>query len=178
MLLRILVVLFLLVTLAGGALAGEYYLSDQDAYWWYWDGSPDYEVLVPSKAYAYVQVDWGGQTFLQMAIDKKGPLLVVGTLPSDDVEDAWSALSARWAAAATNAKTTTKSTLETEQGLKAEFRLLEAKSQGNPNALVRMVAFKKGGRLAYLMFVGNDDQYTGDAKQYWLRAVHSFKWRG
>lgn len=169
--------LLLVLALSVGAVAGEYYLSDEDRYWWYWDGSPNYEVLIPSSAYAYVQVDWAGTTSLEVALGEKGPLLVAGTMPGTDVDRAWNALSARWAAAVESSRTTTNSTIETDNGLTARFRVLEANPSGGPKAIVRMVAFEKGGRLAYLAFIGNEEDYAGDARQYWLRAVHSFDWR-
>ena len=170
-------VLVVLVSLGGVAWAGEYYLSDNDAYWWYWDGQPNYEVLIPSAAFAYVQLDWGGTSSLEVALDQDGPLLIIGTLPGTDVNRAWNALSARYSAAVTNARTTTDSTIETEMGLQARFKVLEGSSQGGPDALVRMVAFVRDGRTAFLMFVGNKRDYAGNAQQYWLRAVHSFNWR-
>ncbi len=43
--------------------------------------------------------------------------------------------------------------------------------------MIRMVAFTRDGRTAYLMFVGKESDYTGNIRQYWLRAVNSFRWR-
>ncbi len=170
--------LLVVLVMSVGASAGEYYLSDEAGYWWYWDGSPDYEVLIPSSAYAYVQVDWAGSTSLEVALGEKGPLLIAGTMPTTDVDKAWNAISSRWAASVGRSSTTTNSSIETEKGLQARFRVLEGSPNGDKKGIVRMVAFVKDGRLAYLAFVGNESEYDGNVRQYWLRAVHSFDWRG
>lgn len=172
--------LLLVALLAWGAvaLAGEYYYYDQDErYWEYWDGDPQYKVLIPANARNYVETDWAGRTSLQVTLGEKGPHLVIGTLPTSDPDKAWSALTARWAAAAQTARTTTKSEIETDMGLTGAFRVLTANSGSGGDAIVRMVAFRKGNSLAYLLFIGNASQYRGDVQQHWLRAVHSFIWR-
>lgn len=171
------IVFALVLALSSMTAAGEYYLSDVPNYWWYWDGEPNYEVLIPSTAYAYVQVDWAGSTSLEVSLDEKGPLLLIGTMPGTDVNKLWNALSARWAASVESSRVTTDSTITTEQGLQARFKVLEGRAPGKPNGMVRTVVFTKDGRMAYLTFVGNASDYSGDFQQYWLRAVHSFAWR-
>ena len=166
--------LALCVLAAPYAAAGELYRYDGDAnYWWYVDGPPDFEVLIPSDRAAinWVEIDWGGSTSMQVVIADGGPMLVIGTLPTTDAAAAWNALSAPWSARVQSARTTTNSQITTDQGLNARFFVLEG-----GGSMVRMVAFTRTGRLAYLMFVGKSAEYSGDARQYWLRAVHSFRW--
>jgi hypothetical protein len=167
----------LILLLAPAALAGEYYLSDEDAYWWYWDGTPNYEVLIPSRGFSYVQVDWSGQTTLYVTLKDKGPLLIVGTAPGTDVQKLWQAMTAPWAHLLNNPRTTQDTEITTDQGLRARFLVLSGSASGGPAAMIRLVAFTREGRTAYLMFVGNEREYAGDLRQYWLRAVHSFRWR-
>lgn len=174
---RVLMACALLIVLSATAFAGEYYLSDEDGYWWYWDGSPAYEVKIPATAFAYVQVEWGGATSLEVALGEKGPLLLIGTLPGTDVNRAWNAISGRWAASVENSRMTNDSTITTDQGLSARFRVLEGSAPGGPNAMVRMVMFTRGNRTAYLAFVGNASSYAGAVREHWLKAVHTFNWR-
>lgn len=171
---RVVLSLALLVLLSGAASAGELYRYDGDpGYWWYVDGPPNFEVLIPSdrSAINWVEVDWGGSTSMQVMIEEGGPMIVVGTLPTTDAAAAWNALSAPWAARAQNARTTTNSQITTDQGLSARFFVLEGSG-----SMVRMVSFTRSGRLAYLLFVGKAADYGGSVRQYWLRAVHSFRW--
>lgn len=158
-------------------MAGEYYLSDEPGYWWYWDGRPNYEVLIPSNAFSYVQVDWSGQTSLYVTLKDKGPLLIVGTAPGTNVQNLWQSLTAPWAHLLSNSRTSENSEITTDQGLRARFMVLSGSASGGPAAMIRMVAFTRDGRTAYLLFVGNEREYAGDLRQYWLRAVHSFRWR-
>lgn len=170
----VLVCCALLLLLPAAAAAGELYRYDGDPnYWWYVDGSPRFEVLIPSdrSAINWVEIDWGGSTSMQVVIGEGGPMIVVGTLPTTDAAAAWNALSAPWAARTQSARTTTNSQITTDQGLNARFFVLE----GGGN-MVRMVAFTRSGRLAYLLFVGKSADYSGSARQHWLRAVHSFRW--
>lgn len=178
MLQRLAALLIATVVLFGvPVFAGEYYYSDEDAYWEYWDSDPPYKVKIPSNASAYVETKWGGRTILEVVLGSGGPKLIVGTLPTADVDQAWSRLSAPWVATADSSRTSTSSQIQTDMGLTAQFRVLTAEFQSGPSAIVRMVAFTKDGKTAYLMFVGNASQYAGTAQQQWLKAVHSFIWR-
>lgn len=170
-------VMMLVLALSGIAMAGEYYESEFAGYWWYWDGDPAYEVLVPSNALAYIETEWAGTNSLQVVIAEKGPHLIAGTMPGTDVNKLWNAISAPWAATAESSRTTTDSSITTDQGLRAVVKVLEGRTPNQPTGMVRTVVFTKDGRMAYLMFVGNTGDYSGDAQQYWLRAVHSFSWR-
>ena len=173
-----LVLIAAFVALSAAASAGEYYYYDaDDRYWEYWDGDPAFKVLIPANAYYYVETVWAGRTSLQINLGEKGPQIVIGSLPTTDVNQAWSALSARWAATANSARTTTNSEIQTDMGLTAAFRVLSAQSNTGPDAMVRWVAFRKGNGLVYLMFIGNVSQYSGEYQQHWLKAVHSFIWR-
>lgn len=171
------VVLILVLSLGGISLAGEFYFSDVANYWWYVDDSAGFELLVPSDAYAYVQLDWVGTTSLKIALDDKGPALYAGTMPGTDVNKLWNALSARWTALTDRTRLTTDSTITTGEGLQARFKVLEGSSSGKPTGMIRAVIFTKDDHMAYLAFVGNASDYSGDASQYWLRAVNSFVWR-
>ena len=131
----------LILLLAPAALAGEYYLSDEDAYWWYWDGTPNYEVLIPSRGFSYVQVDWSGQTTLYVTLKDKGPLLIVGTAPGTDVQKLWQAMTAPWAHLLNNPRTTQDTEITTDQGLRARFLVLSGSASGGPAAMIRLVAF-------------------------------------
>jgi len=176
---RVSLLLFVaLLTWGAAASAGEYYYyNDDERYWEYWDGQPPFKVLIPANARSYVESDWGGRTTLTVNMGEKGPQLVIGTLPTTDVNQAWNALSAKWAATANTARTTTNNEIQTDMGLTAAFRVLSAQSNSGPDAMVRMVAFRKGNGLVYMLFIGNASQYGGDFQQHWLKAVHSFVWR-
>lgn len=180
MLKRISVVILVAIfawSLAASAAQKYYVYEPDDRYWEYWDGDPPFKVLVPARATLYAETDWAGRSTLQVFMAEGGPQLVIGTLPTTDVNQAWSALAAKWAATANSARTTNNSEIETDMGLKAAFRVLQAQSNTGPDAMVRMVAFRKGNGLVYLMFVGNTSQYSGAYQQHWLKAVHSFIWR-
>jgi len=176
---RVLLSLFVaLFAFCGAASAGQYYYYDADSrYWEYWDGDPPFKVLIPANAPNYLETSWGGRTVLQVALGENGPHIVIGTLPTNDVGRAWNALSASWAAMVENARTTTSNEIRTDMGLTAAFRVLTGESRSGPTSMVRMVAFRQGNSLAYLLFIGNSSQYSGAFQQHWLKAVHSFIWR-
>lgn len=176
---------FAVVGCVAPGFAGEYYLSDEPSYWWYWDGSPDFEVLIPasrpnagaSAQFAYLQSSLAGHTTLQISLGTGGPLMMIGTLPQTDPNAIFDALTAPWKASLRQSRKSTDSTIQTEQGLSARFMVLQGSGPSGPPAMIRMVAFRRGERSAYLLFVGDEASYAGDIRQYWIRAVNSFRWR-
>lgn len=165
------------LSLGGPVFGAEYYVSDESAYWWWVDGNPQYEVKVPSNAYAYPQVRVGGATILQVPLKESGgPLIVIGNMPGNNPQSAFQSLTGLWAASLRNTRTTENSVITTERGLRPRFMVLTGTGEGSTRGMVRMVAFTKDNRIAYLLFVGEEKDYAGDARQIWLKAVHSFSW--
>lgn len=166
----------LIACISGVAAAATFYYYDEDPqYYWFWDGPPAFEVLVPAKPSFYVETEWAGHSITQFFFGETGPVILIGTMAGTDTSKAWEAVSGMWAGLSASSRNVSNSTITTDQGLQARFRVLE--SGTNPNGMVRMVAFTHEGRTAYLAFIGNQSDYTGNVQQYWLRAVHSFNWR-
>jgi len=178
MLKRIVVALGLVLVASITALAGQLYIYEDDpGYWWYWAGSPDYEVLVPANRPYYLDQEWSGHTFVEIPLRDGGPLLFIGTAPGTNFQQLWQALTASWSFPLRSSRVTEDSQITTNQGLRAHFRVMTGTTQEGSTAMIRMVAFTRDGRSAYLLFVGKESEYTGDLRQYWLRAVNSFRWR-
>lgn len=171
----------ILVGLLGGlfsqaAFAGEWYLNPDDpAYWWYLDGEPRYEVLVPANLDFYVEYEWSGHRYLHIMLGDNGPHLYAGTAPGTNVQSLWQSLTAPWTLPLRNPRVVENSEITTSKGLRARFMVLSGSGQGGA-AMIRMVAFTRNERTAYLLWVGNEKEYTGDVRQFWLRAVNSFSW--
>jgi len=175
---RILAALILMLTASAAAAAGELYIYDDDPqYWWYWSGTPNYEVLVPSNRSYYLDQEWSGHTYVMIPLRDGGPHLFIGTVPGTDTARLWQALSAPWALPLRSSRVTEDTQITTSQGLRARFWVMTGTMQDGSSAMIRMVAFTRDGRTAYLMFVGKESDYTGNIRQYWLRAVNSFRWR-
>lgn len=172
----------LLVGLLGGLLsvpawAGEWYLNPEDpTYWWYVDGDPRYEVLVPADLDFYVEYQWSNHRFVHIMLRDNGPHLFVGSAPGTDVQSLWQSLTAPWTMPLRNSRVTENSEITTSRGIRASFRVLSGTNQAGQAAMIRMVAFTREGRTSYLMWVGLERDYTGDLRQFWLRAVNSFSW--
>lgn len=155
-------------------LAGTWYLSDESGYWWYVDGDPEFEVLLPSNADVYMEYDWGG--LLHVGLKVSGPTIIVGMMSTTDVKAAFEKLAGAWSGSLTNTRTTTDSVITTDRGLSARFLVLTGNGVGGARGMIRMVSFTKGNRMAYLLFVGDEKEFAGDYRQIWLKAVHSFSW--
>lgn len=175
---RIIVALGLILAVSATAWAGQLYVYEDDPqYWWYWGSNPDYEVLVPSNRSYYLDQEWSGHASVDIPLRDGGPHLYVGTAPGSNWQQLWQALTAPWTYPLRNSRIIEDSEITTSQGLKARFRVLTGATQEGPNAMIRMVIFTRDNRSAYLLFVGKESEYSGDLRQYWLRAVNSFRWR-
>lgn len=172
----------LVVGLLGGvlcapAVAGEWYLNPDDPkYWWYLDGNPRYEVLVPADLDFYVEYEWSGHRYLHIMLGDNGPHLFVGSAPGTNVQNLWQSLTAPWTLPLRNPRVVENSEITTSKGLRARFMVLSGSNQSGAAAMIRMVAFTRDSRTSYLLWVGQEREYTGDIRQFWLRAVNSFSW--
>jgi len=178
MLKKAVVALGLVVLACVPALAGQLYLYEDDpGYWWYWGENPEYEVLVPANRPYYLDQQWSGHVYVYIPLRENGPRLFIGTAPGTDAQRLWQALTAPWSYPLRSSRITEDSEITTSQGLRARFRVMTGTMQDGTAAMIRMVVFTRGDRSAYLLFVGKESEYTGDFRQYWLRAVNSFRWR-
>lgn len=165
------------VGFASSAWAGEWYLNPEDpTYWWFVDGDPRYEVLVPADLDFYVEYEWSNHRFVHIMLRNNGPHLFVGSAPGTDVQALWQSLTAPWSMPLRNPRVVENSEITTSRGVRARFMVLSGSNQQGAAAMIRMVAFTKDGRTSYLMWVGLEREYTGDLRQFWLRAVNSFGW--
>lgn len=174
---RTLIAMLFVCLLSTSALAGEWYLNPDDPkYWWYLAGTPRYEVLVPADLDYYVEHEWSGHSNLHIMLGEKGPHLFVGSAPGTDVQSLWQALTAPWAFSLRNTRVVENSEITTSRGVRARFMVMSGSTQAGTAAMIRMVAFTRENRTSYLLFSGLEREYTGDVRQFWLRAVNSFNW--
>lgn len=162
------------VTASCGA---AWYASDEKAYLWFVDGTPEYEVKLPSTPYSYMESLWAGATHLKVTLAERGlPHIMVGQIPKTDPAMLFKSLTSQFTLSLANVQTIEDRNITTERGLTARFMALSGTGDQSFRGMIRMVAFTKDESTVYLMFVGEAKDYAGAYQQMWLKAVHSFSW--
>lgn len=176
---RIVFVLALLTLLSSTARAGEYYLSDEKDYWWYWDDPPKYELLVPAKAESYAPQKVFDERSLNVTLRKNGPTLRISSVTK--VRGSYSgvkqAVLGRWQHALSGVQLTTETEITTSVGVRAKFFVATGKTPEGGNAMIRFVGFFKGTDVVFLELWCDEKDYAGSVRQQWIKAVNTFKWR-
>jgi hypothetical protein len=175
----ILCVLVLFLTVPAVVQAGDYYLSDEKTYWWYWDDSPKYEVKVPAKADSYAPQRLFGERCLDMTLTKNGPIMGVCSVAK--VQGGYTAIKQavmqRWQHVLVNPKITSDSEITTTRGVHAKFLTVSAKTPDGVQVMIRLVGFVKGTDAVYLTLFCDEKAYSGETKNTWVKAVNTFNWR-
>lgn len=174
----VLALLFLLLATAG-ARAGEYYLSDEKDYWWYWDDSPKYELLVPANAESYAPKLIFDERSLEITLKKNGPIIRISSVAK--VQGGYAAVKqaalGRWQHVLSGVKVTGEADITTSVGVKAKHFIVQGKTpQGRP-AMIRFVAYFKGADVVTLQLWCDEKDYGGDVQRQWIKAVNTLNWR-
>lgn len=170
-------VIILLVFLGAQVVqAGTFYLHDHASYWWYVVEKPTFSIIVPSKADNYIQRSFFGMESLLMTFSKGTITLELNFQPGKDVESVRNSLDVRYKPVVKNITVLSNAEITTSNNLKAHFYAYEATGANGKKVMLRSVFFQKGEHVVYLTMFLNADQYQGDVKEYWLRAVNGFEW--
>lgn len=176
---RVALALVLVVLTATAAQAGEYYLSEDAEYWWYWDDGPKYEMFVPAKAESYAPKHIFQERSLDITLKKEGPTIRVSSVAK--VRGGYAgikqAVLGRWQHVLSNVKVTEESDITTSRGVKAKFLVAAGQTPAGATAMIRLVVYLKGADAVLLELWCNEKDYAGDTRRYWIKAVNTFNWR-
>ncbi|NLN20327.1 MAG: hypothetical protein GX162_13805 [Firmicutes bacterium] len=176
---RVTLTLLLVLLTAMGVRAGEYYLTEDAEYWWYWDDNPNYELWVPSKAESYAPKNIFQERSLEITLKKDGPIIRVSSVAN--IKGGYSSIKqavlGRWQHVLSNVKVTEEKDITTSRGVKAKFLVATGQTPEGTTAMIRLVVYLKGADAAFLELWCNQKDYTGDTYRYWIRAVNTFNWR-
>jgi len=172
----------LLVLLAAMTAAaqyqGEFYIHTDQRFWWYQGDGRLYELLVPSQGEQYMEREIFGEKMLEITLPGGTPIIRVASFPggSAALDRARQAITGRWQHVLTNAQTTENRTITTSNGLQARFVVIQGRTPGGQQAMMRAVFFDQGDNSVYLQWLGTTSQYSGANQEYWLQAVNTFAW--
>lgn len=171
------VILFLILFLSVQVVqAGTFYLHDHSSYWWYVVEKPAFSAVVPAKAQYYLQRSVFGMEILEMTFANGSITMEVNYQPGKDIESVRNSLEARYKPVVKNLTILNNGEITTSNNLKAHFYAYEATGANGKKVMLRSVFFQKGEHVVYLTMFLNADQYQGDIREYWLRAVNGFEW--
>jgi len=173
-----LLVLLLGTVAASAQYRGEFYVHTDQRFWWYQGDNRLYELLVPSQGEQYTERDIFGEKMLEITLRGGSPVIRVVSFGggSAALDRARQVLQSQWQHVLTNVQTTENRTITTSNGLQARFIVIQGRTAGGQQAMVRAVFFNKGDNNVYLQWLGLTSQYSGINQEYWLQAVNSFAW--
>ncbi|HHT28570.1 MAG TPA: hypothetical protein GXZ82_15205 [Firmicutes bacterium] len=172
--------LAILFILTGVCRAGQYWLSESEAYWWYWDDNPDYQVMIPSRVEGrtYNSINIFGVRSLDLTLRPNGPVIRISTI--NQVQGGYAAVRdgviKRWQPAAAF-KVTSDSVITTRQGIRANFFVATGKTGTGESAMIRGVVYTKGNSVVVLELLCNEKDYADETKTQWIEVVNTFNWR-
>lgn len=156
--------------------AGTFYLHDHPSYWWYVVQQPAFSAVIPSTAENYNQRSIFGMEILEMTFANGTIVMDVIYQPGKDVEAVRASLEARFKPLVKNVALLADREITTSNNLKAYFYAYEATDSHGKKVMLRSVFFQRGEHLVYLTMFSDSDQYQGDVREYWLRAVNGLEW--
>ncbi|NMA61054.1 MAG: hypothetical protein GX956_04115, partial [Firmicutes bacterium] len=158
------------------AQAGTFYLHDHPSYWWYVVEQPAFSAIIPSVAQNYFQRSIFGMEVLEMTFANGTIVMEVIHQPGKDIEAVRASLEARYKPLVKNVALISNKEITTSNNLKAHFYAYEATGANGKKVMLRSVFFQKGEHVVYLTMFLNADQFQGDTREYWIRAVNGFEW--
>jgi len=176
---RLALALVLVLLVTGMAEAGVYYNTDTSTYYRYEDDNPNYETIVPAKGESYAPSNLFGERRLDISISPNGPVLRLATVPKANGGYAGmkQAIIASWKPLFTDLKVTSEADYTNDLGVKFRFFEATGKTTSGSTGMIRFAAFTKGTDIVYVELFCTAGAYTGTVKDYWMKAIHSFKWR-
>ncbi|HET7558407.1 MAG TPA: hypothetical protein VFK80_00485 [Limnochordia bacterium] len=165
---------------AAQTLPGQFYLTKNPQYWQYTIDAAGFALEVPAKGEAYVQHDLLGGQWLKISLGVSAPVYGVYAGKAADAK----ALSAQrdaivgsWQRLLSNTKVSNDTQITTSNQITADFYEVHGKIADGKTAIIKWVAFRKGGEWVALTFAGTSDDYHGDVRAYWLQMVNTFRWK-
>ena len=157
---------------------GEFYVHTDQRFWWYQGDNRLYELLVPSQGEQYIERDIFGEKMLEITLRTGGPIIRIASFGggSAALDRARQALTSQWQHVLSNVQTTENRTITTSNGLQARFVVIQGRTPGGQQAMMRAVFFNKGDNNVYLQWLGLTSQYSGSNQEFWLQAVNTFAW--
>lgn len=156
--------------------AGTFYLHDHPSYWWYVVEKPAFSAIVPASAQNYIQRSIFGMEILEMTFANGSITMEVIHQPGKDIESVRNSLEVRYKPVVKNVSLISNKEITTSNNLTAHFYAYEATGANGKKVMLRSVFFQKGDSVVYLTMFLNADQFQGDIREYWLRAVNGFEW--
>ena len=156
--------------------AGNFYLHEHPSYWWYVVEDPAFSVIIPSGADNYIERSIFGMDTLLMTFKNGTITMEVNCQPGTDVESVRNSLDVRYKPLVKNITVLNNGEITTSNGLKTHFYAYEATGANGKKVMLRTVLFQRKHHVVYLNLFLEADQYEGDMREYWIRAVNGFQW--
>ncbi|HHW09237.1 MAG TPA: hypothetical protein GXX29_04630 [Firmicutes bacterium] len=171
---------FITAAVSSMAAAGEFYISDDKSYWWYWDDAPRYELLIPSNCDSYAPSVIFDERTLDLTLKKDGPILRISGVSnfSGSYESLKEALLIRWRHVLSGLKINMEREYTSERNLKFRFIEITGKTPTGKTGMIRYVVYIKGRDVVTIQLFCEEKEYAGVIKDQWMKAIHSFNWRG
>lgn len=175
-LISIAALIFILFSGFAVAQAGTFYLHDHSSYWWYVVEKPAFSVVVPAVAQNYFQRSIFGMEVLEMTFANGTVVMEIIHQQGKDVETVRASVEARYKPLVKNVTLISNKEITTSNSLQTFFYAYEATDARGKKVMLRSVFFQKGDHVVYLTMLLDADQFQGDLREYWIRAVNSFEW--
>ncbi len=156
--------------------AGEFYLHDNDQYWWFHVSEPHFYAVVPNNADLYVNKVQFGYEFLEMSWDNGTIVMEIGVIPGATTSDGINFVAKRWSPFLKDELVFANREITTSNDLQTFFYAVEGIGHDGKKAMIRSVYFHKDDDLVYLAMYLPNNKYEGDMRNHWLRAVNEFEW--
>lgn len=160
------------------ATATEFYIHDNNDYWWYHSEDPHFYAVVPSNGQRYSHKSLFGYEMLEIAWDDSAIIMEVGTMSGLDQASIIDFVGRRWTSLLANPRVFADREITTSNDLKTYFYGVEGTGPNNVKSMLRSVYFYNADKdtTVYLAYFIPNSKYTGQMEQYWLRAVNEFEW--
>ncbi len=165
--------------------AGTYYEHDHPSYWWYVEKEPAFSAVIPSGVdpktnksggERYTQKSIFGMEILEISFKDDTIIMEVIHQPGKDIGVVKESLKARYKPLVKDVSIIADRQITTSNSIIAHFYAYEAMGAHGKKVMLRSVFFQKGNSVVYLTMFLDADEYHGDIREYWLRAVNGFEW--
>lgn len=160
----------------GSAAAGEFYLHEDNQYWWYYSDNPHFYAVVPNNAERYVSKTIFGYEFLEMSWDGGSVIMEIGSMVGNNTDTIIDFVAKRWSALLDDQLVFANWEITTSNKLKTYFYALEGVGPDGQKSMLRSVYFHHDNTVVYLAMYLPSSKYQGTIKNHWLRAVNEFEW--
>lgn len=164
------------IVLADSDYKHDFYKHDHPSYWWYVVAKPAFSAVVPSTAQSYIERSVFGMEILEMVFVNGNITMEVIHQPGKDVQEVKESLQARYKPLVKNIALIADREITTTNQIKAYFYAYEAIGAHGKKVIFRSVFFQRENSIVYLTLFLDSDDYQGDMREYWIRAVNEFEW--